>query len=175
MTVHVAGDAHANAELVLSGPHAGAPLRPVELETTTLSIDSSGERVFSGRITELETRLPAGGEPVTVVHARGTAPEAGSTAITRLRFGAELVSGSVRRQVGGSTARCLTTERGLRLRSAIDVTTADPAFDGLFAVVELWHRFDARRGLWAEFVATRGRAPALPPDAPHQDRGQHTR
>ena len=127
----------------------------VRVEATGLAIDlPSGGRAFSGKLTQIETRMDEAAVPSKVLYARGTAPERASDSAVPLHIGAELVSGSVRRSADGATARCVAATVELGYGSRVTLITGDPEFDGHFEVTEVWHRFDTAGGLRVEFVAT---------------------
>jgi len=153
MVVHVV-EGRATAEVGVVSP-VRSPLPRVGIEATSLAIDlPSGGRVFSGMLTQIETRMEEGAASSTVLYARGTAPDGASDSAVSLHIGAELVSGSVRRSAEGATARCVAATVELRYGSRVTLITGDPEFDGRFEVTEVWHRFDTAGGLRVEFVAT---------------------
>ena len=80
-------------------------------------------------------------------------PVGGDDEFLAERFGAEVEAVSVRHGTDTSTAHGMSP-LGLRWNSRISLITLDPAFDGLFRVVELWYRFDTSRGVQVEFIAT---------------------
>jgi hypothetical protein len=155
VVVHVLEDGRATAEVEVLGGVTQSDDRPVEVETSRLSVyEPSGDTLFEGHISEIEVRMPEGGPPSTVLYADGDAPLGMPGPVVPLHVGREIRSGSVRRRAGGSTARCVAVVPGLRPGSRVDlVTVPDPGIGGEFEVVEVWHRWDAR-GLWVEFVAT---------------------
>lgn len=153
MVIHVVGG-RASAEVHLTGPSDPSVTR-VEVGTTRLAIRlPSGDKLFTGRIAEVETRMGEDASTTVVLFARGSAPTRDSDRVMPLRIGADLVSGSVRRGTEGASARGVTTVQ-LRYGSRIRLLSDEAEFEGLFQVTELWSRFDAQRGLRVEFVATR--------------------
>src|SRR5690606_34645551 len=127
-----------------------------DIESNRLEIALLADEVFfSGHLTALETRISPNSAPRTILLATGTAPDGASLPAIPLRFGAEMESGSVHRTAQAWTAHGVCGALELRLNSQIDVTTHDPAFDGQFRVIELWHRFDASSGGTVEFIAER--------------------
>ena len=153
MVVHVV-EGRATAEVGVVSPLM-PPMPRVGVEATRLSIDLPlGSTVFSGTLTQIETRMDEVAAQSKVLHARGTAPEWASDSAMPLHIGAELVSGSVRRSADGATARCVAATVELRFGSRVTLITGDPEFDGHFEVTEIWHRFDTAGGLRVEFVAS---------------------
>jgi hypothetical protein len=153
MVVHVV-EGRATAEVGVVSP-LRPPMPRVGVEATRLAIDlPSGGRAFSGKLTQIETRMDEAAAPSKVFYARGTAPERTSDSAVPLHIGAELVSGSVRRSADGATACCVAATVELRYGSRVTLITGDPEFDGHFEVTEVWHRFDTAGGLRVEFVAT---------------------
>ena len=152
MVVHVlAGRATAHLEVVGTPVNEFVP--GLELGNTVLAVHVSGEQLFTGELTELETRTsPSGTPPLLVLRAEGIAPFE-ETGVVELRIGADLESGSVQHRADGWTARGLTHRLGLRSGSKVILATADPHFDGPFEVVELWHRWDVTAGLRTDFLA----------------------
>ena len=153
LSVHLV-EGRATAEVVLVGLVHDAPSTRADIEQTSLAIMLSvDETCFSGRLTEIEARMSDAGHR-TVLFADGTSPDGGALASIPLRFGAEVEAASVRHGTHTSTAHGVSTHLGLRWNSRISLTTLDPAFDGLFRVVELRYRFDTSRGVRVEFIAT---------------------
>ena len=153
LSVHVV-EGRATAEVVLVSPVHDAPSTRADIEQTSLAIRLSvDETCFSGRLTGIEARMSDAGHR-TVLFADGTSPDGGALARIPLRFGAEVEAVSVRHGTHTSTAHGVSTALGLRWNSRLSLTTVDPAFDGLFRVVELWYRFDTSRGVQVEFIAT---------------------
>ena len=75
-----------------------SPLKPpmprALVEAIWLAIDlPPGGSAFSGKLTQIETRIDETGAPSKVLYARGTAPERASDPAVPLHIGAELVSG----------------------------------------------------------------------------------
>ncbi|MGZ8705740.1 MAG: hypothetical protein ACXWYB_13895, partial [Aeromicrobium sp.] len=106
MVVHVV-EGRATAEVRIVSP-LKPPMPRIGVTATTLAIDlPSGGRVFSGKLTQIETRMEEDAAPSKVLYARGTAPDGASDSAVPLRIGVELVSGSVRRSADGATARCV--------------------------------------------------------------------
>ena len=96
MVVHVL-EGRASAEVRVVSP-LKPPMPRVGVEATRVAIDlPSGVRAFSGKLTQVETRMEETGAPSKVLYARGTAPEGASDSAVPLHIGAELVSGSVLR------------------------------------------------------------------------------
>ena len=153
MVVHVV-EGRASAEIELAGPAPDLSLTIGGPEATELTIRlGQGEPTFTGTLLEVETRWPPDGAPTTVLRAEGQAADGGNASPVALRLGAEIVSGSVRRHAGGSTAHCIATGVALARGKAVDLVTQDPELDGRYEIVELWHRFDLVHGLRVDFVA----------------------
>jgi hypothetical protein len=152
MVVHAA-NGEATAEVCIVGPVSSSSRR-MSLGTTLLGIEVPGQgRLFSGSVEGLESRIDIDGAPSSVVLAAGAAPDGRADPAASLRTGMELLSGSVRRTAGATTAHCLATTVGLRCGSPVTLLADDPDFTGDYRVTEVWYRFDAAHGLRVEFVA----------------------
>lgn len=153
LCVH-AVEGKAAAEVVLAG-HSQADLPSgTGIFEAELKIQlAADDECFSGQITAVEGRMPPGTSPQTVLFAAGASPDGSVRSIIPLHFGAELDSASVRREAGGSTARCVSSALGLRCNSRVELSTQNPTLDGRFQIVEIWYRVDSSTGVKVEFIA----------------------
>ena len=152
LCVHVV-DGKASAEVVLVGALPEYLSTDGVLERASLTIWLSPDaECFAGLLGQVEARILDDVDQRTVLFASGTSPEGSGMPTVPLQFGADVVSGSVRRGAESRTAHVVSTVPSLRWNSRISLTTPEPSFDGHFQIVELWYRLTLANGLRVELI-----------------------
>jgi len=146
-------DGQANARIEVSGHLRDVLPRGFEFGTTAVGVRVDGQDAFSGRLDEMELHAPEGHPPSLLLVASGSAHAVPGRRALPVRYGNELVALSVRRRASKTRARGVLTSLTVHCGSRLEVVTPDPAFDGSFTVVELWHRYDTAQGARIEFLA----------------------
>ena len=127
--------------------------RGYDMGHSEVAVRLAGQDEFSGTMDELELRAPEGGPTSLVLAASGTARAATARRAVRVQYGNELESLSVRRGADRTRARGVLSSPAVRCGTRLRIDASDPEMDGVFTVVELWHRFDAAHGPRTEFIA----------------------
>lgn len=96
---------------------------------------------------------PLDSPPTLTLCASGPVMNDTQSAVRALRFGAEILSGSVRRRHEALVADCVCSTPQVRLDSRVVVDTPDEQFSGEFTVAEVWHTVDSSFGLRTRFLA----------------------
>ena len=179
LLVHAA-NGHADAQItVVARPLAAAG---VTLDHTVIAVQLDDEDVFRGTVTEAQLtagpplRLPDSGNPTDVgrgftvdsrvsaatplgdpptliLYASGPVTNDTQSAVKELRFGAEILGGSVRRRHETLVADCVCSTPNVRVASRVVVQTSDEEFSGALTVAEVWLTVDSSFGLRTRFLA----------------------
>jgi|GEM_PF-3171551 len=147
----------------------GRMLRP-NLE---LAVQQGGERVFSGRVVTVESRLGGGEAPVFAARVEGRAParKTAGLPVRPLRWGVDLLRLAAEVEGTGATrttARLKAEAIGdvalgpaaLRPGRAIEVLDVGALFAGQYVLTTVELHFDLSRGLHVEFTAKRAPGPS---------------
>jgi hypothetical protein len=155
LSVHVReGQAAAVIECVAALPTASEIKVGVDGDDLVLRQGNDDDVFFSGRLTDVELRVLPPDAPRVVLRAAGPAASRTDRPPVALRFGADVASGSVRRDASGLTAQLVTNRWDLEVGVPVDLITGHDAFDGRFRIVENRCYLDPRSGLLSDLVAT---------------------
>ena len=137
-----------------------------------LPVQQGGERVFSGRVVTVESRLGGSEAPVFAARAEGRAParKAAGLPVRPLRWGVDLLRLAAEVQETGrtgTTARLKAEAIGdvalgpaaLRPGCAIQVLGVGALLAGQYVVTTVELHFELTRGLHVEFTAQRAPDP----------------